>query len=109
MSGPCILPAWSLNPPAVFFSAAFSLSFLKTFRNWRGTKWIEIRCRFLILTSGFCPGRKYFMSRAWPMACEAFLHHTLSRTNEGHDIFVDDDHRYQFLTTLGQMMDRLAD
>lgn len=43
------------------------------------------------------------------MACEAFLHHTLSRTNEGHDIFVDDDHRYQFLTTLGQMMDRLAD
>jgi hypothetical protein len=48
------------------------------------------------------------MSRAWPMACEAFLHHTLSRTNEGHDIFVDDDHRYQFLTTLGQMMDRLA-
>ncbi|MFY9706422.1 MAG: hypothetical protein WCA42_10175 [Desulfobacterales bacterium] len=49
------------------------------------------------------------MSRALPMACEAFLNHTLSRTNEGHDIFVDDDHRYQFLTTLGQMMDRLAD
>ena len=47
------------------------------------------------------------MPRAWRIVCEGALHHVLSPDNEGHEIYFDDDDRYLFLTTLGQLAERL--
>ena len=46
------------------------------------------------------------MGRAWRIEFEGAFYHVLSRGNEQRDIFFDDDDRWLFLDTLGQMSDR---
>ena len=46
------------------------------------------------------------MARPWRIQYEGALYHVFSRGNNQQDIFVNDDDRYLFLDTIGQMAKR---
>ena len=48
------------------------------------------------------------MARAWRIEYEGALYHVLSRGNEQQDIFLDNDDRKLFLTTVGDMSERFG-